>query len=222
MKFQNKNSPKGFTLIELLSVITIIAAITAMSVPRLFSSSNKVNQTAMELAGLLEQARQCAVAQNTNVWVAFNTQTVNNVDRLTVAVVTSRDGTDPDTYGTVPSSAFSLACKVRVFEQFQLKDAGAFTAAQVTSLPLTPTTGPANALSSNTVFDIYIPGSSTPVAFTKSIRFSPSGKAQNSSSPIDVVEFSLQPARSSTSADADNVVVMRVNGLTGLSHVYRR
>jgi prepilin-type N-terminal cleavage/methylation domain-containing protein len=218
---------KGFTLVELLTVISIMAVMAAISIPSVFSltSSGKMNQTTSELGGILEQARQYAAAQNTYVWVTFNTQTTNNIDLLTVAVVASTDGTDPtitSSTATVPSTGLNLISKIRTFQQVQLKTAGTFPANQVASLPTTPVTGAPNALSGSDTFNVQIPGNTTTSAFTQSIEFTPSGEARNTSSPIDIIEFGLEPAVNSSIPNPLNVAVVRVNGITGQAIVYRR
>jgi len=222
---------RGFTLVELLVVIAIMAIVTAISVPSIFSLTNsgKMNQTASELAGLLEQARQYAVAQNTYVWVMFNTQTANNTDTLAVGVVASTDGSDPGTFGaspspnfTVPSANLILVTKIRTFPQFQLQSPGSYSFAVPASLPTSPVTGPANALATNATFNIQIPGNSSTTSFNEFVQFTPSGEARNSSSPIDIVEFGIDPAQTHTTPNNNNVAVLQVNGITGQGIVYRK
>jgi hypothetical protein len=175
------------------------------------------------LGGLLDQARQYAVAQNTHVWVVFNTDTADSADTLSVAVVASKDGVDPGSYGTVPSDNFTLISKVRTFPQFKLQNAAYFTRDKIPLLPSRSpdVSDPANSLSGNNAFSIKAPGKATPVTFDRSIHFTPGGEARNAGSPIDIIEFGLQPEKNTSSLDANNVVVMRVNGLTGQTLVYR-
>lgn len=219
-------SPKqGFTLVELLVVMSIMTILAAISAPSIFSliNSSKMNQTTSELAGLLEQARQYAAGHNTYVWVAFNTQVVNDINTLSVAVVASTDGSNPGVFGAVPSPSLNLISKVRTFQQVQLESAGYFTTSQVSSLPtITPVIGSANALSTSATFNIQMPGSTTDTSFTQSIEFTPSGEARNTTSPIDLIEFGLEPAQTSSVSNTNNVAVVRVNGITGQAFVYRR
>jgi type II secretory pathway pseudopilin PulG len=207
-----------------LVVIAVIASLVSLAVPSIGSifGGAKVNQTITELGGLLEQARQYAVAQNTHVWVLFNTDTVGSIDTLSIAVVASKDGTDPGSYGTVPSDNFTLISKMRTFPQFQLKNAGYFTSDKIPLLPLSPpVSDSANNLSASKSFSIKPPGNAGSVTFDRSLEFTPGGEARNASNPIDIIEFGLQPAKTSSTPDANNVVVMRVNGLTGQTLVYR-
>jgi prepilin-type N-terminal cleavage/methylation domain-containing protein len=213
---------RGFTLVELLVVMGIVIILAVASAPSIISilSGGSMNQATMEINGILEQAREYAVAKNTYVWVTFNTQVVNNLDTLTVAVVASNDGTDPGVYGAVTGTNFSVISKIRSFPQMELKDAGSFTSSQVSSLPASPTTGTVNALQSSAVFTIQIPGSGT-ATFSKSVKFDPSGQARNGVSPIDIIEFALEPAQNTTLPNPNNAAVMRINGLTGQTVVYR-
>jgi len=224
MHFSLRNS-RGFSLVELLVVITIIGILTALTAPSIVSAmkSNAMNSTTAQVAGLIEQARETAVSQNTYVWVAFSPQDSNNTDTLSVAVIESKDGTDPGTYGVVPSTNFALVSKISTFTQYQLQDPGSYTFPAL-NLP-TPGTTSANALSSSSTgpaFSLQIPGTSSTAIFNRCVEFTPSGQARNSTSPINIVEFGVDPANVHTNPNPNNPAVMRINGLTGQVLVYRR
>jgi len=225
---------QAFTLVEMLVVIAIVVILTAVTAPSIVSLNNsgQMNQVTLELRGMLEQARQYAVAQNTYVWVAFNAQTSNNIDTISVAMVASMDGSDPGTMSSasllsVPSADLTLISKVRSFQQFQLQVPGGYSFALPVSVPTTPAIASANAPASassggTATFNIQIPGNTTTTPFAQFIQFTPSGEARNSSNPIDIIEFALEPAQNHTVPNPNNVAVVQINGLTGEALVYRR
>jgi len=224
-------SQGGFTLTELLVVICIMAIIISAAVPAVtgLKGAGSVNQATAALDGLLEQAREYAVAQNTYVWVAFYTDTnAQGQNELFAAVIASNDGTDPNpipgsaySYGKIPSAPLTLLNKVSTFTQLQLKPAGTFTSSQLSSLANLPAAGTVNELS-DMAFTLQIPGRTGTTTFPSSIQFLPTGEARNNSSPIDLVEFDLEPAMTSSTANGQNVAVLRTDGLTGQTLVYRR
>jgi prepilin-type N-terminal cleavage/methylation domain-containing protein len=227
----------GFTLTELLVVVSIMALLTTVGLPSLggINSSGKMTQAVAELSGLLDQAREYAVAQNTYVWVAFNTDsTTPNQDQITVAVIASQDGTDPSNadpnppadgshdYGTVPTQPLVLLGKVRSFSRVQLMDAGTFTSTQIAALGDLPSASSDNRISQKATFRVRLPGATTTTVFGQSIAFLPTGEARNGTAPIDLLEFGLQADSSKTAALGGNAAVVRVMGLTGQTTVYRR
>jgi prepilin-type N-terminal cleavage/methylation domain-containing protein len=237
MKKKSMRNQRAFTLIELLVVLSIIALVTVFAVPAIVgpTSSGQMNQNLLQLSGLLERGRQYAVAQNTYVWVAFAPGTdASGRKTLTVAMLASKDGIDPASplpwtsfsYGAAPSNTVGLVDKIATFHQLSLSDAGTFVAAQVPNLPTTavPVSAAANSLAQNAggFFDLQIPGISAPQAFTEAVQFTPSGEARNGPNPIDLVELDLQPQKGAAALDAANIAVIRLNGLTGESEIYRR
>jgi type II secretory pathway pseudopilin PulG len=226
----------------MLVVISIMALLTAIAAPALMgpTSSGRMNSNLLQLSGLLEQARQYAIAQNTYVWVAFAPGTDSTgLKTLSVALVVSNDGTDPASpsswagysYGTAPSPQFSLISKIVTLRQISLLNAGTFGTTVMPSLPTTPApvTSTGNSVAGmnssgsgiGTYFNLQIPGTATTQTFTEAVQFTPTGEVRNGSNPVDLVELDCQPEKG-TSADTNNVAVIRVNGLTGESVIYRR
>lgn len=215
---------KGFTLLELLLCIAVISIMITASVFAVgkMQGAGRFNQTISGLGGILDYARQYAVAQNTYVWVAFS-ETQGDVDKsLNVAVLASLDGTDPSPwtdYGTVPSQSIQLIQRVRSFSHVNMEEAGSLGVNQVPSLPTTPTIDVnVNKVSDTASFSIKLPGSATATKFSRVIQFTPSGEARNRNGTVDIIEFGLTPRPETSSA---NVAVVRVSGLMGVSRVYR-
>lgn len=220
----------GFSLTELLVVIGIVTLLALISIPSIgaLSSANRVGQTISTIAGVLEQAREYAVAQNTHVWVGFNVDNTQNT--ITMVVVASKDGTNlaealPVNLGLAPSSTLDLVYRPQTFKQMALKEAGDGTVQSYFTTPLLPTSDSSNALCSGVSVSVKIPGYTAATAFTRLLQFTPSGGVRNGTGTINLVEFGLQPRptaqASNNSAGAANVCVVRVNGVTGQTRVYR-
>jgi prepilin-type N-terminal cleavage/methylation domain-containing protein len=222
--------PNAFTLVEILTVLSIMAIITAIAVPAMMGStaSGRMNQNLLELTGVLEQSREYALSQNTYVWVAFAPGTDGSgVNTLSVALLASKDGTDPaspaswanTSYGSVPNIQIGLISKIITLRQFTLVPAATFSTTQIPSLP--PAPGPINGLASSSgFFSLQMPGTATSLTFNKALQFCPTGEARNGTSPVDLLELDLEPQKGNA-YDQKNVAVIRVNGLTGESIVYR-
>jgi Tfp pilus assembly protein FimT len=228
MNPQPTKRDSGFTMIELLVVVAIMIVLVALTVPALTSMAkgNQMTQSLIEMSGLLEQARQYAISRNTYVWVAMRPNPNGaNGDELSVAVLASKTGVDPSpwsSYGTVPNDQVDLAERVRTFDQIRFEEAGTFTETKIPALSgKTAATAAKNSPSQGTAtFQIKLPGASSASAFNRVIQFTPNGEARVSSNVIDVIEFGLRPTRGK-SGDENNVAVLRVNGLTGQTTVFR-
>ena len=119
----------GFTFIELLTVITIIAAVTSLSVPALQSlrSSQTVNQAIGNVSDTVEFARKFAMANHTYVRVGFSEAAVypgNPVESTIVITLYSVDGTLDAATGTdmADSSKWQILGKPMVLSSFKADD----------------------------------------------------------------------------------------------------
>jgi prepilin-type N-terminal cleavage/methylation domain-containing protein len=115
--FIQQRKKTGFTLTELLIVMAIMAVLLALVAPSFtgIAGGQNVTATTYNIAGLLEQARAYAMANNTHVFVGFEevdvskpsaaSPQVSGTGRIAVAVVASRNGVS--NYTTSPSVAGS-------------------------------------------------------------------------------------------------------------------
>lgn len=219
---------RAFSLVELLTVIAVMSLLVSMAVPALSSlaKGSQMNQSLMELSGTLDAARQYAIARNTYVWVALRHSPQGDAgDELSMVTLASKSGTDPSpwsNYGQVPNAQIEILGKPRTFSQIRLEEAGVFDMSRIPALSGKASVTAGNSLADGkAVFQVKLPGQTSPTDFSRVIQFTPGGEARVSSSVIDVIEFGVHPTRGNV-ADENNVAVLRVNGLTGQTSVYRR
>ena len=223
MKTTARKQGHGFTLVELLTVIAVMSVLVSLAAPALSSMAkgSQMTQSLIELSGALDQARQYAISRNTYVWVALRPNPEgSNGDELSMVVLASKSGTDPapwSDYGAVPNSQIDLIARPRTFDQMRFEEAGKYTKTEIPGLSGKSTTSINNTPSENTaIFRVKLPGATSAVDFDRVIQFTPTGEARVSSSVIDVIEFGLHPTRGKA-----GVAVLRVNGLTGQTAVFR-
>jgi prepilin-type N-terminal cleavage/methylation domain-containing protein len=110
------------------------------------------------------------------------------------------------------------------------------TSGQIPSLPSTAPTAPTSLTPSaapSPVFDMTVNGNvSLPVAAAPQdnpnnaqtccvVQFIPSGAARVSSNPVDAVWINFQRTKAFKLFDANNLAAIRINGMVGLTTVYR-
>jgi Tfp pilus assembly protein FimT len=215
-----KRRVSAFTILELLTVIGIMALVSVASMPAVsaLTKSSKINQAMSQITSTLEQARQYAVANNTYTWVAFyQDSTAQEGSEVYVATLGSRDGTDPTdgftTGGNVDMSRVIPLNRNASFAQVQLKQPGA------NSWPALPSVT-ASQLAGNVTFRINIPGKGE-TSFDQVIQFTPAGEARVSPGLPSVIELGLRPELGGNVADANNIAVIRVAGMTGQTRLFR-
>ena len=194
----------AFSLIELLVVIAIIAVLAALALPAFNSIRNAsgLTKTASDIAGILEQARAYAMAQNTYVWVGFQTNQANGTDTLIVGVISSKTGSSN------PSNNLVQLGKITRFENVQL----------VPNLPANSGSRPAANVqlvdATNFAFTNW--------ANTQVIRWDSRGEARISASQLSrIIEIGLQGSAGGAVRNASNNAAVQIGGLSGAVIVYR-
>lgn len=195
----------AFSLIELLIVIAIIAVLAALAMPAFTSirGAGGLTKAANDIAGMLEQARAHAMAQNTYAWVGFRKY---GEDGLMVGVISSKTGSsNPST------NAVQLGKLVR-FDNIQLVD-----------LPHSGTR-PADSV------DQLKDATNTALAFTigtnsfssQVIRWNSRGEARLDTTQLSRhIEIGLQASAGGAVRNAANSAVVQIGGLSGAVIVYR-
>ena len=109
--------PRGFTLVELLVVLAVAVVLMALIIPAFVQvdTARAMTVAAHDIAGLLDNARAYAKANNTYTWVGFYEEDAGGgsgaagVGRVIVSVVASKDATalyannDPDPAALPPA-----------------------------------------------------------------------------------------------------------------------
>jgi len=196
----------AFSLIELLIVIAIIAMLSALALPAFNSIRNAggLTKTANDIAGILEQARAYAMAQNTYVWIGFQTNQANGTDTLAVEVVASKTGSSYSTGNDVVRLV-----KITRFENIQL-----------TNLPANSGARPAANAQLMDATNIAFPTSGTNNC--KVIRWDSRGEARINASQLSrLIEIGLQGSAGGIIRNASNNAAVQIGGLSGAVIVYR-
>ena len=209
---------RGFTLIEILLVLLIMGISTAMFIPSIaaLGSADKFNSALSGISDTLMLAREKAISSNTYVWVAFADPVMPN-DSLAALVIASADGTNPidgwasSTIVIENNPDFRVVGKQQNYARCQITDAGSFNSTDVSSLPKVNVDSAINSLASTVSFSFHSR------IYTRVIQFTPSGLACNGINPVNLVEFGVKPS----SGSKNNVAVLRVQGITGQTTLYR-
>lgn len=90
---------RGFSLVEILVVIFVVGLLAVCATPafQALSKSRTMAQVTYEVAGLLELARNEAVARQTYVWVGFQSTNSGGSQEIQAAAVYSLDGSGTNT-----------------------------------------------------------------------------------------------------------------------------
>ncbi|MES2310240.1 MAG: hypothetical protein V4507_15405, partial [Verrucomicrobiota bacterium] len=162
--------------------------------------------------GLLSEARQYSIAQNTFVYVSFlEKQNENQIPEIQMALIASKDGTDISEQGTqmVPLSKAILITKVAHFEGVDLKNKDAFSANQIPR-PTSKNVSDINASETSSFGPLK--GTNYPICFW----FAPDGSVKQGEAPASRLEFAFQ----SKDGTGKNSVLFQIQSLTGISRAY--
>jgi prepilin-type N-terminal cleavage/methylation domain-containing protein len=235
---------RAFTLVELLVVLAIMAILIAGATLGLkgLNSSGKFNQAVDQISGILEQGRAYAVAQDTYVWVVlYETSLANGPKEVYVGAFGSNDGTDPFGWTaatvifppgtvTIGSTTTTLTQITRLYH-FKGAHLQNGTLPDAPTSPAYPATAPAASPGYPApIFQLTTQSESGPVTLSNTspvsvywvIQFTPTGAARNGPNPIDSIWLGMQPSYSQTVLDTKNIASLKVDGLSGLTTIYRQ
>ncbi len=233
-----KRADGGFTLTELLVVLLVMVLLAGLLGPAFQSIKGGQDLTSMavDIKGVLDQARSQAMAQNTYVYVGFQevdalTPTSSDgIGRVAAATLFSSVGTRP----TNLSANVSAVGKVRTFDNLHFSDSASLTTGALANRP----GGSASGIPSSSVINLMGVSSALSFAwplgtggrysFTKVIEFDPRGVARlqtNTSTPAEIqpyIEIALVPSRGNqVTSLAKNQAAIQIDGVTGRTTLYR-
>ncbi|MDE1171471.1 MAG: type II secretion system protein [Verrucomicrobium sp.] len=228
---------RGFSLIELLVVLAIVAIVAAFSVAALSAQSRagEIRRNLVTVSGLLDLARQTAVARHTYAYFGMTspaqaaaTHPSAHETPVYLAVFVSNDGSDVLGAGGSlndqggPQAEVSLLRKVESLKNVFLDTVLGARNPLVTRLR--PPVGSGAALTSSWTLQTSTRVNNAPLSFDRIIKFTPAGAARVSQVPIEVIDLILTPVRGGeqpTEADREISSVIRLSGLTGNVSVYQ-
>ncbi len=214
----------GFSLIELLVVMGVISVMLALGaqVGSGVFRSNTFSGNVAKLSGVLDQARQYAIANNTYVWVAFANEAPSAdqpTGRVGIAVVASLDGTKSVGWNETVNVSSPSAQVAPINKVIWLDGAKLDASASASDLPADnrPSETGEN-LAQGTKFNLRSGGGAT--AFDRVAVFTPRGEAAVAPSPVAFADIAVRPAIENAGADS-KIALIQLNGPTGAQRVYR-
>ena len=241
---------QGFTLVELLTVISIIVIISTLAllaVPSL-KGSRDLTRSATIVAGVLEQARSYAMANNTYAWVGFfeedgsktsSSPAQAGVGRIVMATVASTDGTMNYSLGAATPLYLDTTRLLQINKLIRIQNAHLISYTDGTGSDTTfagrPPVASAKAHIGDSApssgalpFFQFPPGQPSAVqySFSTVLQFSPRGEvlASNMAGIITpLIEVGLQATHGNI-VDTSNLnsIALQISGISGNLIVYRK
>jgi Tfp pilus assembly protein FimT len=232
-------SSSAFSLLEVLVVITLIAALSVLSLPAIrgLTTTKEFSANAYALADLFEQARLHATAHSTYTWVVIQPITsTGSPPQIVCATFASKDGTaavgtdgasyDPNStwlLKTSDSTKLTLVNRPLVLQSTAAPLPGDSDHSKILEVisPPTPQTTPTSLTSGKPSFIVPVAGSFTPGP-QQVIQFTPRGEAKVANVVNNWIDVPLNPVLGGGQSDLKNVALVRVHGPSGYTHVYRK
>ena len=237
---RDERSRHGFTLTELMVVMAVIVLLAGLVGPafQAIKGGNDLTSMAIDIKGVLDQARAQAMAQNTYVYVGIQevdaaTPSANDgIGRVATAMIASLDGTRQ----TNLSVKVSPVGKARGFDNIHLTNSSSLTNGSTMqgrpggSLSSIPGTRVISIVDTNSAISFKWPlGTGGKYSFRKVIEFDPQGIArfQTNTTPTTeiqpFIEIALVPSRGNQLIPSltKNQAAIQIDGVTGRVIVYR-
>ena len=243
-------SSLAFTMVELIVVIGIMVLMMALLVPAFkgIKSGQDITATTYNIAGMLEQARAYAMANNTHVFVGFEETNVSNsssvnpqvtgTGRVAVAVVASRNGTS--NYTTIPvatswtstyanGTLLTAISPLQHFENMHLSGTALGSTGNMARPPVSSSLQVGNSsFISSTPFDWPLGKAigTGQYSFQHVIEFDPQGVAwfqstTNVNTMVQYLEICLQQTNGTSVSTGSNGAAIQIDGMTGSARIYR-
>jgi prepilin-type N-terminal cleavage/methylation domain-containing protein len=209
----------GFSLVEVMCVLAVISIMVSFTWPSVVGmvSGNRLTNNAYQLSGIVQQAREIAVAQHTYVWVGFySSASAAGAPSVTVATLAGNSGLASD----LQNNNYTLASKPVTLNNVKLAAASSYT-----SLPGIDSPDNTDVGSQGYTYKLSVPGNSS-ATFADFIAFGPDGQAslpQTSSGSLQLVQcIGVGLIGAPASSLHASTVAIQVRGLSGQVSVYQQ